>query len=201
MEDFTDGQTKHLITVGRRLAFARNCTVALFLCLAVVAACFAAGDEQQLKNAFVVLIVCGVIFAFAVGLWGATVAFSCRLKLRVCELIAKQTQGSEILSSEGEIALIAAYSGGKMTISKQNSFNELCFDLSALKKNVGLYSNFGVLFSEYLVAFFAKNSGNYKIVTITDTVGKQSEVLTILANGKLVADAKNNYFIKKGIVK
>lgn len=198
MEDFTDEQTKKYIVVGKRLAFARNCAVALFLCLCVVAACFAAGDEGQLKNALVVLIVCCAVLACAVGLWAATIVCSHRLKECVCRLIDVQMKGSGILSADEKIALTAVYSGGKMTVSRANSFKEACFDLSALRKSYSVYSGFGELLVQYLIAYFAQNAGEYVGVTIADeTCG----VITLVADGKPCQSSKNNYFIKKGIIR
>lgn len=200
MVDFSDEQTKKYIDSGKKLALMRNFAIALFLCLAVVAACFVAAGESQLTSAMVTLIFCGVVAACIICLVALSVACSAKLKEQVCKQIAAHTQNSNLLSGDDEIALVATYSGGKMTISKQNSLKEVCFDLSALKKSVAIYSNFGVLFNDYLVAFIAKNKGDYKSVTITDDVGKQSEVLTILANGELACDTKNNYFMKKGLL-
>lgn len=200
MVDFSDEQTKKYVAKAKKLALARNFVIAVFLCLAVIAACFVAGGESQLTAALITLIFCGVVAVCAVCLIVASVACSAKLKELVCRQIAAQTQNSNILCEDDNIALVATYSGGKMTISKVNSLKEVCFDLSALKKIVGIYSNFGVLFNEYLIAFYAKNKGDYKTVTITDSVGKQSEEFTILANGKLVCDAQNNYFIKKGLL-
>ncbi|MGN0805765.1 MAG: hypothetical protein ACI4MC_01895, partial [Candidatus Coproplasma sp.] len=50
-------------------------------------------------------------------------------------LVAAMEENCELLTGDSEIALIAEYEGDKVTLSRQNSFKEIVFDLTGIEKS------------------------------------------------------------------
>lgn len=173
------------------------------LCIGVIAAALTADVDKFYVVIFALLgsLVVGVV---------ATVIFFIKtkgLEKRIGDEVKKTLATAivcvpDLLSPDLKIAFVATYSGDNLTLSRQNTFKEITFDLSGIKKSPKTYSNFGTYLVEYLQGYFAVHTAKgCQSVTIADNIGGRAEVIEIVACGKPCNKAENNYFIKRGLIK
>ena len=203
MVTFDNGQIKKDIARVKELSNAAICVLGLTLCIEIAVACLTANIEEHLG------ITIALIAAQGVGLLAVAVLFAFKIFAEkgvkqglLTTLATALEERADLLSGDSEIALVATYSGDKLTLSRQNSFKEVTFDLSGIKPLRKIYSSFGTYIVEYLQGYYAENIGQgYQSVTITDGMGKNTLVIELVKDGKPCKKTENNYFIKKGLIK
>ncbi len=203
MVTFDNGQIKKDIARVKELSNAAICVLGLTLCIEIAVACLTANIEEHLG------ITIALIAAQGVGLLAVAVLFVFKIFAEkgvkqglITTLATALEERADLLSGDSEIALVATYSGDKLTLSRQNSFKEVTFDLSGIKPLRKIYSSFGTYIVEYLQGYYAENIGQgYQSVTITDGMGKNPLVIELVKDGKPCKKTENNYFIKKGLIK
>lgn len=205
MVEFNDGQTQKLI---KRLSAFKGVTLAAGLiafCFGMIAAGLTARAEEYADTITALTIIASIaaalFIAFAVPLF-LTVK---KIDTAVYTAFARAMyENEDILKNGDEIAFTAAYSGGNLTFSRQNSTKEIIFCLSDIEKIGSAYSSFGTRITEFLDGYYAVHlKDGYKTVTITDEIAGTPETLTIVENGSLYArhGINHNYFIKRGLIK
>lgn len=203
MVTFDNEQTKKDIAKVKKLSNAAIAVLVITACIEAAVFYFTVNIEEHLGISIALIVAQGVaLLAFAV-----LFAFKIRLEKGVKQgvlttLATAMEERADLLSGDSEIALVATYSGDKLTLSRQNSFKEVTFDLSGIKKLPKIYSNFGTYLVEYLQGFYAKGvEKGVNCVTITDNVGSGASVIKLVEGGKPCKKTENNYFIKKGLIK
>lgn len=203
MVTFDDGRTKKLIS---RISSFSGLSAAAFViafCCGTVAACLTADMDKNAALITAFLILCGAGLICFIVAFALTKSTERRLNEVVAEKLAEAMEkNKDLLSGDKKIRLKAAYSGGKLTLSRVNFLKEVTFDLAGIKKSSKIYSDFGTRLTEYLEGFYAVNSKDgYESVTVADCTGKDEEILDIVKDGKPVVKADGNYFIKRGLIK
>jgi len=205
MVEFKDGQTQKLI---KRLSAFKGVTLAAgliaFCCGMIAAGATAHADEyaEMITALTIIASVAAALFiAFAVPLF-LTVK---KIDTAVYTAFARAMyENEDMLKNGDEIAFTAAYSGGNLTFSRQNSTKEVTFCLSDIKGVTSVYSAFGTRLIQFLDGYYSAHlKEGYKTVTVTDEIAGKPETLTIVENGSLYAMRANanNYFIKRGLIK
>ncbi len=204
MVTFDDEQTKKLVAQRSALsALSVGAFIITFFC-GVYAACLTADMDKNAGTVMAFLIAWGVGLAFLIVVFTLFIVLEKRLDGRVATTLASAMErNKDLLVGDSKITFNATYSGGKITLSRVNSFKEITFDLSGIKKSARVYANFGTRLTQYLEGFYFVNKADgYESIIINDAIGKKdAEVWEIVNDGVLQANAEKNYYIKRGLIK
>ena len=180
---------------------------------AVVAICsglFSAVATGHLEEHAYVVVATWIIACISVV---ALVVFFTLLKLtekrlKECVIsifVIAMEENSDVYTGGGEIALLDEYEGDKITLSRQNTFKKIVFDLSGVEKSTRTYSSFGIWIWQYLEGYyFLHGSEGISNVTITEKIENEQffDTLTLVSGGKHCCKRpEKNYFLKRGLIK
>ncbi|MGN1060748.1 MAG: hypothetical protein ACI4QN_03355 [Candidatus Coproplasma sp.] len=203
MVTFDNEEIKKGIARIKKLSTAAIAVLVITMCIEAAVFYFTSNMEKYLAISIALIVVQGVALISVIILLALKIHFEKGVKQAVLNrLAAAMAERADLLSGDSEIALVASYSGDKLTLSRQNSFKEVTFDLSGIKPLRKVYSNFGTYIAEYLQGYYAKGCGQgYESVTVTDGIAKNSYVIEIVKGGKPCKKTENNYFLKRGLIK
>ncbi|MGN0823842.1 MAG: hypothetical protein ACI4MB_02095 [Candidatus Coproplasma sp.] len=203
MVTFDNEQTKKDITRVKKLSNAVIAVLVITLCLEAAVFYFTANIEEYLGISIALIVAQSVTLIAVVVLFAVKIRLEKGVKQVILNALAiAMEERADLLSGDSEIALVATYSGDKLTLGRQNSFKDVTFDLSGIKPLRKIYSNFGTYIVEYLQGYYSKGCGQgYESVTVTDGIGKNPLVIELVKGGEPCKGTENNYFIKKGLIK
>lgn len=205
MVRFDGAQTQALI---KRLTTLKGITLTAFL-IAFCCGMIAAGATPHIDEYAATVIALFVIAGVAAACF-ATLLIPLTLTRRKIDANVSSTLAAAMYKNEdmltdakgvSEIAFVAAYSGDRLTFGRADRTDGIIFDLTVIKKCTSVYSAFGTRLTEFLEAFYSVRHKDGVRVTVTEDMGGRRKALDIAGENGVKFISKNNYFIKRGLIK
>lgn len=205
MVRFDDAQTQALI---KRLTAFKGLTLTAFLtafCCGLIAAGATPHIDEYAATVIVLFAIAGVAAACFAALLVPLTLTRRAIDKKVSSALAAAMYKNEAMLTDvtgvSEIAFVAAYSGDKLSFGRADRTDGIIFDLTALRKCTAVYSAFGTRLTEFLEAYYSVRRKDGVGVTVTEDMGGRREALEIAGKNGVKHIGKNNYFIKRGLIR